>query len=119
MVFSFARIGAALGMKVEDYYGPPRGQTEFQVNLKLGLTPCPPSTPNYLKLLRLVRDSGMRVIFAGEASRKIELGSVSLTVLPQPVQKRETLGGEAGPLERRGCYAPSSDCTVFRGNYCL
>ena len=40
-------------------------------------------------------------------------------VLPQPVQKRETLGGEAGPLERRGCYAPSSDCTVFRGNYCL
>jgi len=26
---------------------------------------------------------------------------------------------EAGPLERRGCYAPSSDCTVFRGNYCL
>src|SRR5271157_1244449 len=21
---------------------PPRGQTEFQVNLKLGLTPCPP-----------------------------------------------------------------------------
>jgi len=77
------------------------------------------TTPNYLKLLRLVRDSGMRVIFAGEASRKIELGSVSLTVLPQPVQKRETLGGEAGPLERRGCYAPSSDCTVFRGNYCL
>jgi len=40
-------------------------------------------------------------------------------VLPQPVQKRETLGGEAGPLERRGCYAPSSDYTVFRGNYCL
>ena len=40
-------------------------------------------------------------------------------VLPQPVQKRETLGGEAGPLERRGCYAPSSDCTVFRGNYCV
>ncbi len=77
------------------------------------------TTPNYLKLLRLVRDSGMRVIFAGEASRKIELGSVSLTVLPQPVQKRETLGGEAGPLERRGCYAPSSDCTVSRGNYCL
>ena len=42
------------------------------------------TTPNYLKLLRLVRDSGMRVIFAGEASRKIELGSVILTVLPQP-----------------------------------
>jgi hypothetical protein len=40
-------------------------------------------------------------------------------VLPQPVQKRETLGGEAGPPERRGWYAPSRDCTVFRGNYCL
>jgi hypothetical protein len=24
-------------------FNPPRGQTEFQVNLKLGLTPCPPS----------------------------------------------------------------------------
>ena len=77
------------------------------------------TTPNYLKLLRLVRDSGMRVIFAAKPARKIELGSVSLTVLPQSVQKRETLGGEAGQLERRGCYAPSSDCTVFRGNYCL
>ncbi len=40
-------------------------------------------------------------------------------VLPQPVQQRETLGGEAGPPERRGWYAPSRDCTVFRGNYCL
>ena len=40
-------------------------------------------------------------------------------VLPQTVQQRETLGGEAGPPERRGRYVPSSDCTVFRGNYCL
>ncbi len=40
-------------------------------------------------------------------------------VLPQTVQQRETLGGEAGPPERRGWYAPSSDCTVFRGNYCI
>ena len=40
-------------------------------------------------------------------------------VLPQPVQKRETLGGEAGSPERRGWYAPSRDSTVFRGNYCL
>ena len=38
-------------------------------------------------------------------------------VLPQPVQKRETLGGKAGPPERRGWYAPSRDCTVFRRNY--
>src|SRR5208283_282621 len=40
-------------------------------------------------------------------------------VLPQPVQQRETLGGEAGPPERRGRYAPSRDCTIFRGNYWL
>src|SRR5271157_95075 len=38
-------------------------------------------------------------------------------MLPQTVQQRETLSGEAGPPERRGWYAPSSDCTVFRGNY--
>src|SRR5271157_4071700 len=40
-------------------------------------------------------------------------------MLPQTVQQRETLSGEAGPPERRGWYAPSSDCTVFRGNYWL
>src|SRR5271157_1877158 len=40
-------------------------------------------------------------------------------MLPQTVQQRETLSGEAEPPERRGWYAPSSDCTVFRGNYCL
>src|SRR5271157_4693826 len=40
-------------------------------------------------------------------------------MLPETVQQRETLSGEAEPPERRGWYAPSSDCTVFRGNYCL
>jgi competence protein ComEC len=42
------------------------------------------TTPNYLKLLTLVRDSGMQAIFPTDAPRKIELGSVLLTVLPQP-----------------------------------
>src|SRR4051794_2618978 len=42
------------------------------------------TTPNYLKLLTLVRDSGMQAIFPAAAPRKIGLGSVVLTVLPQP-----------------------------------
>ena len=33
------------------------------------------------------------------------------------MRQRETLGGAAGPPERPGWYAPSRDCTVFRGNY--
>jgi beta-lactamase superfamily II metal-dependent hydrolase len=47
------------------------------------------TTPHYLRLLRLVRDSGMRAIFPERTSRKIELGSVILTVLPQPPQDPE------------------------------
>ena len=35
------------------------------------------------------------------------------------MRQRETLGGAAGPPERPGWYAPSRDCTVFRGNYWL
>jgi len=40
------RLGALLPVLAEPPTStqppPPRGQTEFQVNLKLGLTPCPP-----------------------------------------------------------------------------
>jgi competence protein ComEC len=42
------------------------------------------TTPRYLKLLRLVRDSGIQAIFPTDAVRNIELGSVTLTVFPQP-----------------------------------
>jgi beta-lactamase superfamily II metal-dependent hydrolase len=42
------------------------------------------STPLYLRLLQVVRDSGMQAIFPTDSPRKIELGSVVLTVLPQP-----------------------------------
>ena len=41
------------------------------------------TTPHYLKLLRLVRDSGVTAIFPTTSPRKIELGSVVLTVMPQ------------------------------------
>jgi competence protein ComEC len=47
------------------------------------------ATPAYLKLLSLVRDSGMTAIFPTDASRKIELGSVVLTVLPQPPENHQ------------------------------
>ena len=48
------------------------------------------TTPNYLKLLTLVRDSGMQAIFPTESPRRIELGSVILTVLPQPPEDART-----------------------------
>jgi beta-lactamase superfamily II metal-dependent hydrolase len=47
------------------------------------------TTPTYLKLLRLVRDSGMRAIAPADTARRIELGSVPLTVLPQPPEDRQ------------------------------
>jgi competence ComEA-like helix-hairpin-helix protein len=47
------------------------------------------TTPHYLRLLRLVRDSGMQAIFPTRSPRKIELGSVMLTVLPQPPENVE------------------------------
>jgi beta-lactamase superfamily II metal-dependent hydrolase len=42
------------------------------------------TTPSYLKLIRLVRDSGLTALRPSGAARKIELGSVAITVLPQP-----------------------------------
>lgn len=42
------------------------------------------TTSSYLKLLEAVRDAGIRAIQPGEAARKIGLGSVVLTVFPQP-----------------------------------
>jgi competence protein ComEC len=42
------------------------------------------TTPQYLKLLELVRDRGMQAIGPTSAPRRITLGSVVLTVFPQP-----------------------------------
>jgi competence protein ComEC len=42
------------------------------------------TTPHYVKLLELVRSSGMHAIFPANRPRRIGLGSVMLTVLPQP-----------------------------------
>jgi competence protein ComEC len=47
------------------------------------------STPKYLNLLTLVRDSGIQAIFPTSSPRKIEMGSFLLTVLPQSPENRD------------------------------
>ena len=47
------------------------------------------TTSSYLKLLEHVRDAGIRAIQPGEAPRKIGLGSVVLTIFPQPPDDRD------------------------------
>lgn len=47
------------------------------------------TTPSYLKLLRLVRDRRITALGPSSAPRRIELGSVSVTVLPQPPEDRD------------------------------
>jgi beta-lactamase superfamily II metal-dependent hydrolase len=46
------------------------------------------TTATYLKLLELVRDTGVRAIQPGSEPRKIGLGSVVLTVFPQPPENK-------------------------------
>jgi beta-lactamase superfamily II metal-dependent hydrolase len=46
------------------------------------------TTPAYLKLLKLVRDSGMQAVFPTDTPRRISLGSVVLRVLLQPPENR-------------------------------
>jgi competence protein ComEC len=47
------------------------------------------TTPTYLRLLELVRDRGIQAIGPTAAPRKITLGSVELTILPQPPEDTE------------------------------
>jgi competence protein ComEC len=64
------------------------------------------TTPTYLRLLTLVRDSGMTAISPTDAPRKIELGSVVLTVLPQPPEVREDENGNSIDLRvRHGAFS--------------
>lgn len=42
------------------------------------------ATSSYVKLLKLVKESGMTAVYPSDKPRKISLGSVVLTVLPQP-----------------------------------
>jgi competence ComEA-like helix-hairpin-helix protein len=42
------------------------------------------TSPHYLKLLRTVRDSRIQPVVPTDSPRRIDLGSVRLTVLPQP-----------------------------------
>jgi competence ComEA-like helix-hairpin-helix protein len=94
------------------------------------------TTPTYLKLLRLVRDSGMQAIAPADTARRIELGSVPLTVLPQPPDDRQDendnsvgirvqygtfsvlLTGDSQSKERAfweaSCPGLIQDCTVLK-----
>ena len=47
------------------------------------------TTSSYLKLLEHVRDAGIRAIQPGSAPRKIGVGSVVLTVFPQPPDDKD------------------------------
>jgi hypothetical protein len=47
------------------------------------------TTPHYLRLLKLVRDGGMQAIFPTDTPRRIGMGSVTLTVFPQPTEDRQ------------------------------
>jgi beta-lactamase superfamily II metal-dependent hydrolase len=94
------------------------------------------TTPSYLRLIRQVRDAGIVALRPGTAARRIELGSVGITVLPQPptdpdeennnsiglrVQYGETavlLTGDSEESERswwrRRCPDLLRDCDVLK-----
>jgi beta-lactamase superfamily II metal-dependent hydrolase len=46
------------------------------------------TTPTYLRLLELVRERGIQFIGPMDRPRRVELGSVLLTVFPQPAEDR-------------------------------
>jgi beta-lactamase superfamily II metal-dependent hydrolase len=47
------------------------------------------TTPHYFRLLQLVQERGIQAASPTEAPRKISLGSITLTVFPQPPENRE------------------------------
>jgi competence protein ComEC len=66
------------------YYG---GMSEIIRTFRPGVflaTSSSHTTPHYLRLLQLVRNSGMQAIFPTDSPRRIALRSVLLTILPQP-----------------------------------
>ena len=57
----------------------------------------PHATPMYVKLLEQVRSSGITAIRAGPKSRKIDLGSVAITVFPRaPTDEKEENNNSIG-----------------------
>ena len=71
-----------------DHYGGMEAVIrEFRPRLFLA-TNSSHTSPHYLRLLRLVRDSGMQAVSPTDTPRKINLGSVVLTVLPQPPEDK-------------------------------
>jgi hypothetical protein len=64
------------------------------------------TTPQYLKLLTLVRGSRMQAVFPTDVPRKLELGSVVLTVLPQsPEDKGDENDNSIGIRLQHGAFS--------------
>jgi beta-lactamase superfamily II metal-dependent hydrolase len=71
-----------------DHYGGMEAVVrEFRPRLFLA-TGSSHTSPRYLRLLQLVRDGGTRAIAPTDAPRRIGLGSVTMTVFPQPPESR-------------------------------
>jgi competence protein ComEC len=66
----------------DHYCGMKEVIRQFRPRLFLD-TDSPHVTANYLTLLEVVQKAGITAIRAGPAARKIELGSITLTVFPQ------------------------------------
>jgi beta-lactamase superfamily II metal-dependent hydrolase len=72
-----------------DHYGGMEAVIrEFRPRLFLA-TSSSYTTPHYLRLLRLVQTSGIQAVSPTDSPRKITLGSITLTVFPQPAEDRE------------------------------
>jgi competence protein ComEC len=72
-----------------DHYGGMEAVIrEFRPQLFLA-TNSSYTTPHYLRLLRLVQERGIQAASPTDAPRKISLGSITLTVFPQPPEDRE------------------------------
>jgi competence protein ComEC len=64
------------------------------------------TTPTYLKLLKLVRDSGMQAVFPTDTPRRISLGAVVLWVFPQPPEdKSDENDNSVGILVQYGTFS--------------
>lgn len=90
---------------IDHYGGMAEVVREFRPRVFLDAD-SPHVTSNYLALLRLVKNEGITAIRAGPKSRKIGLGSVSLTVFEQaPSNEREENNNSIGLRMEHGEFS--------------
>ena len=90
----------------QDHYGGAEAVVRaFRPRAFLASDPAHTS-PNYLRLLKLVREQGIRAIGPAAAPRKVELGSVALTVFPKaPEDDKEENNNSIGIRAQVGRFA--------------